>query len=60
MTILMCIFSDFSPYSGGISNLEMFSIANDAVEELAKSNITVRRMTVGTVMVSQSCAIFQL
>ena len=45
---------EFLLHSGGISNLEMFSIANDAVEELTKNNITVRRVTVGSVMVSST------
>ncbi|KAK9895068.1 dihydroxyacetone kinase [Cystobasidium minutum MCA 4210] len=45
---------------GGISNLEMFSIANDAVEELTKNKITVRRVTVGSVMTSLNLPGFSL
>lgn len=47
--------TSFRPSSGGISTLEMFSIANDAVAALAESGVTVKRMIVGTVMVSCIC-----
>lgn len=41
-----------SIFSGGISELEMTSIANDAILTLEESKITVKRVMVGSVMVS--------
>jgi triose/dihydroxyacetone kinase / FAD-AMP lyase (cyclizing) len=42
---------------GGMSELELSSIANDAVKELeekGKAKITVKRIMVGTIMVSRT------
>ena len=45
---------------GGMSELEMASIANDAVLELQKRKITIRRIMVGSVMTSLNLPGFSL
>ena len=47
MTLIPCL-------SGGMSELELTSITNDAVSTLTADKITVRRIIVGTVMVRNS------
>lgn len=43
--------------SGGMSELEMTSIANDAVLTLEESKVTVKRIMVGSVMVCDGNAL---